>query len=130
MADLLLSFLTFVIGFLAIIGGAFHFLRCPKFNSDKVQEFLWGNRPFGSPIVIGHRGARSDAPENTLTAFKSASESGAIGVEFDVDFTRDGHAVIIHDATVDRTTDGRGRVGDHSLEDIKKLNALGDFKNR
>lgn len=127
MADVLL-FLSVVITSLSIIAGAYHFLCFEKYDSNKVQAFLRGDRPANSPIMIGHRGAMLDAPENTLTAFRVAAESGAFGVEFDVDFTKDGHAVIIHDATVDRTTDGQGKVNDYTLENIRKLNALGHFK--
>ena len=131
MAENVLIFsLTSLVLVLSIISGVCYFLRFPKFDSDEVKAFLQGNTSSGSPIVVGHRGTTNDAPENTLTAFKVAAESGAIGVEFDVDFTKDGHAVIIHDETVDRTTNGQGRVCDLTLESIRKLNALGEFKDR
>ena len=76
-----------------------------------------------SPLIIAHRGAAAEAPENTLGAFRKAKENGALAVEFDVDFTKDGVAVIMHDETVDRTTNGRGKVGDFTLENIKELDA-------
>ena len=75
------------------------------------------------PRVIGHRGAAGHAPENTLAGFRAAARLGAAGVEFDVKLTRDGELVLFHDDTLERTTDGRGRVADHSLEEIRALDA-------
>jgi len=75
------------------------------------------------PLVIAHRGDCSSAPENTLTALKAAVAAGAHAVEFDVHLTRDGQPVVIHDATVDRCTNGRGAVADLSLAEIKALDA-------
>ena len=77
----------------------------------------------GSPAIIAHRGGSAEAPENTLAAFRLAKENGAYGVEFDVDFTKDGRAVVIHDSTVDRTTNGKGLVSEFSFEEIRKLDA-------
>jgi glycerophosphoryl diester phosphodiesterase len=73
--------------------------------------------------VIAHRGGAKYAPENTLAAFKNAIAQGADWLEFDVQMTRDGALVVIHDETVDRTTNGTGAVGDLSLEQIKALDA-------
>ena len=67
---------------------------------------------------IAHRGGR---PENTLAAFRRAKAEGASGIEVDLEFTRDGHPVLLHDSTVDRTSNGSGRVADMTLEEIKKL---------
>lgn len=75
------------------------------------------------PRVIGHRGAAGEAPENTLPSFQRALADGAALVELDVYGTRDGAVVIIHDETVDRTTDGHGRVAELSLIEIKRLDA-------
>jgi glycerophosphoryl diester phosphodiesterase len=72
-------------------------------------------------LVVAHRGASAEVPENTLAAFERAVEVGADAVEFDVRLTRDGVAVVMHDAEVDRTTDGRGLVRDHSLAGLKRL---------
>ncbi len=87
-------------------------------------------RKNGAPIyewpgvmVVAHRGASRHAPENTLAAFRKAIELGADLIEFDVRQTRDGHLVVMHDDTVDRTTDGRGRVSQMTLEEIRKLDA-------
>jgi len=72
--------------------------------------------------IWGHRGAYHLAPENTLPSFQMAIRLGADGVEFDIQLTRDGEVVVIHDETVDRTSDGLGYVKDFSLSEIKKLN--------
>ena len=73
-------------------------------------------------IRIGaHRGAMAYQPENTLAAFETAISQGAYRIEFDIRRTRDGHLVVIHDETVDRTTDGEGRVADLTLTELKKL---------
>ncbi len=73
------------------------------------------------PEVIAHRGFSGIYPENTLLAFQKAVELGVDGIEFDIKMTKDGYPVIIHDETVDRTTDGRGKVGDLTLPKIKEL---------
>lgn len=78
-------------------------------------------------LSLGHRGASAYAPENTMAAFRKAYEMGADGVEFDVQLSRDGHVVIIHDHRVDRTTDGVGAVTGKSLEELKQLDAGGWF---
>lgn len=75
------------------------------------------------PLVIAHRGDSGCAPENTLTALKSAVAAGAHGVEFDVHLTADGQAVVTHDATVERCTNGKGAVCDMTLAQIKALDA-------
>ena len=74
------------------------------------------------PAILGHRGALTFAPENTLAAFDLCVRAGA-DIELDVYPTRDGHLVVIHDATVDRTTNGKGRVADLTLAEIKRLDA-------
>lgn len=75
------------------------------------------------PIVVAHRGASSTHPENTLPAFEAAIELGAPVVELDVRLTADGHAVVMHDADVARTTDGTGFVHELTLERIRVLDA-------
>jgi glycerophosphoryl diester phosphodiesterase len=74
-------------------------------------------------LTIAHRGASALYPENTLRAFIAAAELGADMCEFDVRMTCDGEVVVIHDATVNRTTDGRGRVAAMSAAAIKRLDA-------
>jgi len=81
-----------------------------------------GNEP-DDFLIIAHRGAAGYAPENTLAAFKKAIEIGANVLETDIRQTRDGHLVAMHDASVDRTTDGKGDVGELTLEEVKRLDA-------
>lgn len=78
-------------------------------------------------IRIAHRGASGRAPENTLAAFKSAIECGVDAVEFDLHGTADGEIVVIHDATLDRTTDLHGRINETTLETIRSADAGGWF---
>ncbi|MBS7609730.1 glycerophosphodiester phosphodiesterase [Candidatus Bathyarchaeota archaeon] len=73
--------------------------------------------------VIGHRGAAAYEPENTLRSFRRALEIGVHAVELDVHLSKDGRVVVIHDPTVDRTTNGHGYVRDLSFEDLSKLDA-------
>jgi len=72
-------------------------------------------------LKVGHRGARAYEPENTLRSFKKAIELGVDAVELDVRRTRDGEIVVIHDAEVDRTTNGKGSVNALTLKEIKQL---------
>ena len=74
-------------------------------------------------MVIAHRGASSYAPENTLAAFDLALRMKVRHLELDVDFTRDGHIVVIHDNTVDRTTNGCGPVTSHTLAALRAFDA-------
>ncbi len=75
------------------------------------------------PTNFAHRGTSARAPENTLEAFRMAVEAGAGGLELDVHMTRDGEIVVIHDATVDRTTDGSGAVAGMALDELRSLDA-------
>lgn len=74
-------------------------------------------------FVWAHRGASARAPENTLLAFREAEAAGADGLELDVQLSHDGVPVVLHDETLDRTSDGRGPVAELSLEEIKRLDA-------
>jgi glycerophosphoryl diester phosphodiesterase len=73
------------------------------------------------PLVVAHRGASIEQPENTIDAFEAAIDAGADAVEFDVRMTADGHAVVMHDPDVSRTTDGIGLVSEMTVEEIRKL---------
>jgi len=75
------------------------------------------------PAVIAHRGACAYAPENTLAAFELAVQQQADAIELDATLSADGHVVVIHDTTVNRTTDGSGAVNNLSLAAIKELDA-------
>jgi len=75
------------------------------------------------PVNFAHRGASARAPENTLEAFQVAVEAGAGGLELDVHMTLDREIVVIHDATVDRTTNGSGAVAKMTLDELRTLDA-------
>ncbi len=74
-------------------------------------------------LVIAHRGASSYAPENTFAAFDLALTMGTRHLEFDIQMTRDGHLVVIHDDHVDRTSNGKGAVSEHTLAELQALDA-------
>jgi glycerophosphoryl diester phosphodiesterase len=74
-------------------------------------------------LRIGHRGAGGTHPENTLISFARAVELRCDAIEFDVHRTSDGHLIVIHDPTLNRTTNGSGLVREHTLADIKQLDA-------
>jgi glycerophosphoryl diester phosphodiesterase len=78
------------------------------------------------PLVLGHRGSPARAPENTLLGFRLAAEEGADGVELDVQPAADGTPVVIHDPTLDRTTDRSGTVAALGLEEIERARAGGE----
>jgi len=73
--------------------------------------------------IIAHRGASSKFPENTMIAYKQALKDGADAIELDIHLSRDKVPVVIHDETVDRTTDGYGFVKDYTVSDLKRLSA-------
>ena len=75
------------------------------------------------PPVMGHRGARGHAPENTIAGLRKAAELGVRWVEFDVKLTADGELILFHDNTLERTTDGAGPVAKKKLADIRTLDA-------
>lgn len=75
------------------------------------------------PLIIGHRGASAEAPENTLAAFALAQAQGADGIEFDVQLSADGWPVVIHDSHLARTTNGQGRVQDYSVAELQGFDA-------
>lgn len=75
------------------------------------------------PWIIGHRGAPAHAPENTMASFRKAVELGATFLETDLRLSRDARFVAVHDATVDRTSNGRGMVRDFNLAQLRELDA-------
>jgi glycerophosphoryl diester phosphodiesterase len=83
---------------------------------------------YKSPMIFGHRGACAHAPENTLASFEMAFNHSADAVELDVKLSKDSHVVVFHDQTVDRTTEGKGKVNDLTLAELKSLDA-GSFFN-
>ena len=74
-------------------------------------------------LVIGHRGGAGAAPENTLESIRHGVEAGADAIEFDIHGTADGHLVLFHDDTLERTTDGAGVVEEMTLEELRRLDA-------
>lgn len=85
----------------------------------------------GAPTrVIAHRGFSAEAPENTLAAIRLAIDASADMVEVDVTVSADGHLVVIHDDTLQRTTDGRGQVAEHTLAELRDLDAGSWFAPR
>ena len=87
-------------------------------------------RDWPRPLVFAHRGACAHAPENTLAAFELALEQGAHGIELDAKLSADGEVVVIHDATVERTTGAQGRVSQLSLSALRELDAGSSFSER
>jgi len=79
--------------------------------------------PFQKPLVLGHRGDCAHAPENTLSAFRLALESGADGIELDARLTGDNTVMVLHDATVDRVTNGHGRLANMTRAAVERLDA-------
>lgn len=82
------------------------------------------------PLVIAHKGASGDAPENTLAAFQLAVEQDADVLELDVQMTADGYPIVFHDDTLDRTTNGKGLARSKTLAEIKGLDAGSWFSKR
>ncbi|MGA9288015.1 MAG: glycerophosphodiester phosphodiesterase [Anaerobacillus sp.] len=80
--------------------------------------------------IFGHRGSPSTHPENTLISFQAAQKAGVHGIELDVQLTKDGMPVVIHDERVDRTTNGIGWVKDFLYDDLIRLDAGHSFSNR
>ncbi len=81
--------------------------------------------PTPRPLAIAHRGASAYAPENTIAAFELALAQGADAIELDVHLSKDNQPVVIHDFTLERTTDGAGPVSDRTVRELKRLDAGG-----
>ncbi|MFD2042920.1 glycerophosphodiester phosphodiesterase [Ornithinibacillus salinisoli] len=110
------------IGVLVLIWAVIYFFPVPNIAEHSYFE---NDRP----LVIAHQGGEHLAPSSTLEAFRNAKELGVDVIEFDVHMTKDGHLVAIHDPTVDRTTNGEGRVNDMTLEEVQSLDAATYFKD-
>src|ERR1051325_8467196 len=80
------------------------------------------------PLSVAHRGHSIEYPENTMEAYRKAIELGIEMIECDVNITRDGKLVMIHDYTLDRTTNGSGQVSSLTWDEIERLDAGGKFK--
>ncbi|MGG0238528.1 glycerophosphodiester phosphodiesterase [Bacillus rhizoplanae] len=81
-------------------------------------------------LTFGHRGAAGTYPENTMVSFRAAEQFGADGIELDVQFTKDGKIVVIHDETVNRTTNGKGAVRSYLYKDLRALDASYTFYDK
>lgn len=81
-------------------------------------------------LIVAHRGFSGRYPENTLLAFQKAIEAGCDGIELDVHATKDGVPIICHDETIDRTTNGSGRLCDFTLAELRQFDAYGGFKGQ
>ncbi|XP_067333458.1 glycerophosphodiester phosphodiesterase 1-like [Channa argus] len=106
--------------FLYVFMGLFRF---PPVPPDQASRVLRPRGPSGGVPVVAHRGACHDAPENTLAAIREASRNGATGVELDLSFTADGVPVLMHDETVDRTTNGSGPISKLQFVQLRRLDA-------
>src|SRR5918911_3997990 len=115
-------------------GGATTFGRCARVRpllSNGMTQAATERLPLrrrleqerGRVWVVGHRGAMGHCPENTPASFERGLELGADWIELDVHLSRDGALVVIHDETVDRTTNGHGAVRDHTLAELEALDA-------
>ncbi|XP_076997816.1 glycerophosphodiester phosphodiesterase 1 isoform X1 [Tamandua tetradactyla] len=114
-----------------LLTGSFYILlRFFSFEPVSSRRALQVLKPRGRISAIAHRGGSHDAPENTLAAIRQAAKNGATGVELDIEFTSDGIPVLMHDNTVDRTTDGTGRLCDLTFEQIRKLNPAANHRLR
>jgi len=100
------------------IGGI---MFCAVHKSDALTDLPWSGR--FPVLVIAHRGFSGGAPENTVAAFKKAIDLGVDMIEFDVLLSKDGQVVVIHDDTLNRTTNGKGKVADYTLDELRQLDA-------
>lgn len=82
------------------------------------------------PKIIAHRGANDRFNEHTLTAYKIAAQDGVDYLEIDLRMTKDHELISMHDATLDRTTDGKGKVSDYTLHELKSFKTIGTFQNK
>jgi glycerophosphoryl diester phosphodiesterase len=88
-----------------------------------IRDIYEQARQSGRPLIGGHRGNPAEHPENTLASFRSAIDCGVDLIECDVHLSSDGHAVVIHDHTLDRTTNGTGLVRQRTIEELRALDA-------
>jgi glycerophosphoryl diester phosphodiesterase len=109
-----------LLGLLVVLGGVYVYLAVfhPR---HRVPDHPYFNAP--GPWVVAHRGGMALAPENTLEVFVRAKALGVDVLEMDLRFSADGEIVLMHDATVDRTTNGQGRVADLTLAELQTLDA-------
>lgn len=90
-------------------------------------SILYRDQPY---LLFGHRGSPAHEPENTIPSFKRAIADGCNAIELDVHRTRDGQLIVFHDDTLERTSNGTGRVAEHSLAELRALNAAIEWEGR
>lgn len=105
-----------------LIMGAFYGYLASSTGQAAVERVIF-NQKNSRPLVFAHRGGGGLFPENTLEAFEHSAKLGADFLELDVHSTADGTLVVLHDASVDRTTDGHGKISEMTLAEVKKLDA-------
>ncbi len=105
-----------------ILAGIYVYLAMQTGKSAEARA-IFQNEKVARPLVFAHRGGGGLYPENTLGAFEYSAKMGVDALELDVHSTADGTLVVMHDGSVDRTTNGRGKVSDLTLADLKKLDA-------
>ena len=113
--------LFFLLGIIVSIGTIYGYLAWSEGIPAADRVFFQQKKV--RPLVIAHRGGAGLYPENTLFAFEQSLKLGADVIELDVRGTADGALVVMHDATVDRTTNGNGRISEMTLEEVRKLDA-------
>jgi glycerophosphoryl diester phosphodiesterase len=111
-----------ILGATTILAGIYLYLEMQTATPAEARAIFQKNET-ARPLVFAHRGGGGLIPENTLEAFVYSAQMGVDVLELDVHATSDGELVVMHDAMVDRTTDGRGRVSELALEAVKKLDA-------
>lgn len=117
-----LRFFGWIVGIILVTWLVIYFLPTPTMN----EHAYFDNE---KPLVIAHQGGQHLAPTGTMEAFQNAKDLGVDVIEFDIHMTKDGHLVTIHDPTVDRTTNGKGKINDMTLEEIQSLDAAATFKD-
>lgn len=112
---------TTITGAIGVIWLAIYFWPVP---TQEKREYFNSNRP----LVMAHQGGKALAPESTMEAFEKAAHLDVDVIDFDVHLTKDGNLMAIHDPTVDRTTDGTGKVKDMTAKEIQQLDAGAHFQ--
>lgn len=108
----------------------FRFPQVPISRALQVLHPAKGTVGSGKVSVVAHRGGGHDAPENTMAAIREASKNGATGVELDLEFSADGVPILMHDDTVDRTTNGSGPLSQMTFSQLRKLDAAAKHRLR
>ncbi|ESO89017.1 hypothetical protein LOTGIDRAFT_228958 [Lottia gigantea] len=107
----------------------FRFKQIPKENVDSFLNSLWNKDEYKRPGIIMHRGGAIETPENTLIGIQQAKKDGCCAVEIDLEFTKDGVGVLLHDDTVDRTSNGTGKVSDYTFQQLQTLDVAAKHPN-